>query len=130
MTETQDRPELTPEREAEVRAKFENWYNIPSWKRRLLQPRMPDFPPYENLVPPVGCKHEHIRIVNDYWVFLDKRYIVEFTFEIAYGSKNAKEKKINSMEKKMQALLKLCSHTEIAETPGFTVKEWKEVENV
>lgn len=117
--------ELTPEREAEVREKFRRFAEM-----RKAQAFLPEFPPYVNLVAPKGCTHEYIQIVNDYWMFLGKRYIVEFTFEIVYGSKNGKEKKIRSMQKKMEAMLKLCSGTELTETPGFVVKEWKEVENV
>lgn len=117
----QSEREISPEREAEVRRKFENLR-----KAQKAAAFMPDFPPYQNLEVPPGCRKDIIRIVNDYWVFLGKRYIVEFTFEIVFGSKNSREKKIRSMAKKMEAMMKLCSHTELAETPGFTVTEYTE----
>lgn len=113
--------EITQEREKEVLQKFENLR-----KHIASKPYLPDFPLYQNLDVPAGCKKDYCRIVNDYWVFLGKRYIVEFTFEIVFGSKISRLKKFNSMEKKMNGLLANSSHTELAETPGFVVKEYIE----
>lgn len=109
--------ELTPEREKEVREKFERWATI-----RKQQARMPDFPPYQNLPIPVGCKKDRCALVCD-WQFLGKVYEVSFEFELVFGSQNARTKKFNSMETMMKALLQLSSLSDLNDTPGFTVKD-------
>lgn len=113
--------ELTPEREAEVKRKFENLR-----KNNASKPFLPDFPPYQNLEVPAGHKLGVITLTNDNWIFLGKRYIVCFEFEIVFQTVRSREKKIASMDSKMTALLKLSSHTELSETPGFTVQPYVE----
>lgn len=84
-------------------------------------PRRPDFPPYQNLEVPKGCVKQQCVYSVD-WSAGGQTYVVQFTYEVVFGTKRSFQKKTESMMKKVRALLQLADLNDIHYYPGFTVE--------
>jgi len=81
----------------------------------------PTLPPCQNLDIPPGCKKDHVQLIA-HWSDEVKVYEVTFSFELVFGSKNARIKRFNSWETKFKAFLQNSSLKEIISHTGMKVK--------